>query len=57
MKHLQELYESHAEGLTTLFNALYQENLFEESSYPLLLSTWENEPVPKAMFFGQETNG
>ena len=57
MKNFKELYESHADGLASLYDALYKENLFEESSYPLLLSTWEDEPMPKVMFFGQETNG
>ena len=48
MKHLQELYESHAEGLTTLFNALYQENLFEEEFYKLKYCITVVYMVPRA---------
>lgn len=57
MKTLKEVYEKHAEGLKTLYAELEKSNLYEGCSYPLLLSTWEGEPMPKAMFFGQETNG
>lgn len=57
MKTLKEVYERHAEGLKTLYAELEKNNLYYACSFPLLLSTWEDEPMPKVMFFGQETNG
>lgn len=57
METLKEVYEKHAEGLKTLFTELEKSDLYDGCSYPLLLSTWDGEPTPKVMFFGQETNG
>lgn len=57
MNSLKEVYDKHAEGLKTLYAELEKSDLYDGCSYPLLLSTWEGEPTPKAMFFGQETNG
>ena len=57
MNILKEVYEKHAEGLMTLYAELEKSDLYDGCSYPLLLSTWDEEPTPKAMFFGQETNG
>lgn len=56
METLKEVYEKHAEGLKTLYEELKKSDLYDGCSYPLLLSTWEGEPTPKVMFFGQETN-
>lgn len=57
MKNLKEVYEHHAEGLKKLFTELEAKGLYDGCSYPLLMSTWADNPTPKAMFFGQETNG
>lgn len=57
MKTLREVYESHKADLETLYKKLQEEGLWDDVSYPLLMSTWDNEPIPEAMFFGQETNG
>ena len=57
MNTLKEVYDKHTEGLKTLYAQLEKSDLYDGCSYPLLLSTWEGEPTPKAMFFGQETNG
>lgn len=57
MNTLKEVYEKHAEGLKALYAELEKSDLYYGYSYPLLMSEWEGEPTPKAMFFGQETNG
>lgn len=57
MATLKDVYEKHEEGLKTLYAELEKSDLYDGCSYPLLISTWEGEPTPKAMFFGQETNG
>ena len=57
MKTLREVYESHKADLETLYKKLQEEGLWEDVSYPLLMSTWDNEPIPETMLFGQETNG
>lgn len=57
MATLKDVYEKHAEGLKTLYAELEKNDLYDGCSYPLLISTWEGEPTPKALFFGQETNG
>lgn len=57
METLKDVYEKHRKGLETLYEGLKKENLFYSCSYPLLLSTWDNELMPELMFFGQETNG
>lgn len=57
MEPLKSLYYEHEEGLKTLFRKLEEEDLYYACSYPLLLSTWEANEIPKAIFFGQETNG
>lgn len=57
METLKEVYEQHTDGLKTLYAELENSNLYDGCSYPLLLSTWDGEPTPKAMCFGQETNG
>ncbi|MDE7450415.1 MAG: hypothetical protein K2M72_09430 [Paramuribaculum sp.] len=57
METLKEVYEKHAEGLKALYAELKKNDLYDGCSYPLLLSTWDGEQTPKAMFFGQETNG
>lgn len=57
MKTLREVYENHKADLETLYKKLKEEGLWDNVSYPLLMSTWDNEPIPEAMLFGQETNG
>lgn len=57
MATLKDVYAKHAEGLKALYTELEKSDLYDGCSYPLLISTWEGEPTPKAMFFGQETNG
>jgi len=57
MNLLKNVYEKHIEGLKALYAELENNNLYNGCSYPLLLSTWDGEPIPKVMFFGQETNG
>lgn len=56
MTTLNEIYKKHEDGLKTIFTELEKSDLYDWS-YPVLLSTWEGEPAPKAMFFGQETKG
>lgn len=57
MKDLEEIYKKHEDGLKAIYAELEKNDLYDGCSYPLLLSTWDGEPTPKAMFFGQETNG
>lgn len=57
MQQLKNLYNNHIEGIKKLYDELKKNNLFYSCSYPLLLSTWEEDSVPKVMFIGQETNG
>lgn len=57
MKDLKEIYKKHEDGLKATYAELEKNDLYDGCSYPLLLSTWDGEPTPKAMFFGQETNG
>lgn len=57
MSALEDVYKKHEEGLKALYAELEKSDLYDGCSYPLLLSTWEGEKMPKAMFFGQETNG
>jgi len=57
MNTLKEVYDNHVDGLSKLYEEFEKNGLYDGCSYPLLISTWEDETTPKAMFFGQETNG
>lgn len=57
MKTLLDIYKKHEDNLNALYKKLEQENLYYSCSFPLLMSTWGDSEIPKAMFFGQETNG
>lgn len=57
MDVLEEVYKRHEDGLNAMYAELEKNDLYDGCSYPLLLSTWEREAMPKVMFFGQETNG
>lgn len=57
MQQLKKLYDKHIEGIEKLYDELKKNNLFYSCSYPLLLSTWEEDSIPNVMFIGQETNG